>query len=767
MSLQKTLVYFIILFLYYNTILAQNIVVDDSYIAQNLVQNVLLNNSNCATSSNATVTGDTFSSAMSYGYFSYTGTDFPFSSGIVLSTSSAFRTAGPNDNLISEGNPAWLGDADLEQALGINGTVNATILEFDFTPLTSSISFDYVFASEEYHGTAPCQYSDGFAFLLKRANTLDQYQNLAVVPNTNIPVKVTSVHPQIGGNNGCSAINETYFAGYNGTNHPINFDGETVKMTAKATVIPGTTYHIKLVIADEKNYKYDSAIFLGGGSFNVGTDLGLDRLVATDNPICQGETYTLQTNEIGTNAYKWFKDEVEIPGEITSSYTVTQAGIYSVEVALGATVCVASGEVKIEYAALPIIINPVTLVQCDDDTDGIANFNLTKLNAVIQQGITPLLGVEYYLNQYDATNQINKILNETIFSNATTNQLVARVNNKYGCGSFSVVNLQIANNALPSLNPIRVCDEDATLDGKTEINLTTTVSPQVIAGLPSGLFIEYYSSAIDASNQINSLPNLYTNTTLNSQIIYARIVNGADCYGIIPVTLQIIVFNPSNFEDETVILCENTTVTLTVPTGFSSYLWSNGSTSNSIIIATAINFSVTVTNVNGCNATKLFIVTASSTPTITSIDVSDFNGNNNTVTVNYTGIGTFEFSLDGSLFQDSPIFNNVNIGEYTVIVRDKNGCRPDASQDIKVLDFPNYFTPNNDGFNDTWFIKNLTSNDKVVIFDRYGKFIYGFNGNSTGWNGTNLKSQLLSDDYWFILNLANGKNIKGHFSLKR
>ena len=107
---------------------SQNIVVDDSFSAQQLVQNYLLNNTSCATSGNETVSGDNFSNgAQSYGAFTYSGTDFPFTSGIVLSTSRASRTAGPNDNLIDEGSTQWLGDTDLEQAIGVQGTINATV----------------------------------------------------------------------------------------------------------------------------------------------------------------------------------------------------------------------------------------------------------------------------------------------------------------------------------------------------------------------------------------------------------------------------------------------------------------------------------------------------------------------------------------------------------------------------------------------------------------------------------------------------------------
>lgn len=755
-------------FFFSATAFAQNIVVDDSFSAQQLIQNVLLNNTTCATATNSTVSGDNFSNgAQSYGAFTYTGTDFPFSSGIVLSTSRASRTAGPNDNLIDEGSTQWLGDTDLEQAIGVQGTINATVLEFDFKPLTSQVSFDYIFASEEYHGTAQCIYSDGFAFLLKPAGSTDPYQNLALIPNTNIPVKVTTVHPQISGGNGCNAENETYFGSYNGSVHPINFDGQTVVMTAKANVIPGTTYHIKLVIADEQNYRYDSAIFLGGGSFNVGTDLGDDRLIATNNPICEGETYTLTANEIGTNAYKWFKDGTEIPGEITSSYVVQDAGVYSVEITLGSSVCVASGEVTIEYSALPALQNPVTLVQCDDNTDGISTFNLTKLDNIITQGNAQLGAVSYYLNQNDAENEQNIITNPTAFSNATTAQLIALVENSYGCANYATVNLEIANNALPPQNPIIVCDEDGTFDGKTAIDLSQEVSPQVSVGLPSGMVIEYYSNISNAVLQTNQLQNIFTNTTANSQIIYARIVNGPDCYGIIPVTLQIITFNPANFQDENVYLCTTSSETLTVAAGFSSYTWSTGATTSSILVTTAGTYSVTVTNSNGCEAVKTFIVSASSAPIITSVIVNDFSGNSNSIVVNVSGSGDYEYSIDGVNYQDAPIFTNLAIGQYIVTVQDKNGCGPNDKQQITVLDYPRFFTPNGDGNNDRWVIRNLSPKASLVIFDRYGKTLYGFRGNQSGWNGKVENIEQLSDDYWFVLTLENNRIIKGHFALKR
>ena len=447
---------------------SQYIQVNDTYTAQQLVEDVLIN-SPCANVANFNVYGDSFSgSEQSYGYFNGAGTTFPFADGIVLSTSRASRTAGPNDNLIDEGNTGWIGDSDLEQVLGIGTTYNATVLEFDFTPLTSNISFDYIFASEEYQGSAPCQYSDGFAFLLRPVGSTGPYQNLALIPNTNIPVLVTTVHAAV---SGCAAQNEAYFGGYNGPSAPINFNGQTVVMTAIAAVTPGVTYHIKLVIADEQNVRYDSAIFLGGGTFNVGTDLGPDQLFATNNPVCFGDTYILDATESGVNTYQWFQDGNLLVGETSAQHSVTSPGVYSVDINLGGTGCVATGEIIIEYSNLPTLNDPTTIIQCDDNSDGISVFNLTAIDSVIMMGNTQLSGVGYYQNLADAQNGINAIQNPSSYSNASGNTVIARVSNSFGCSNFAVVNLQIANNTLAPQDPITICDNDGTPDGYSAFTL--------------------------------------------------------------------------------------------------------------------------------------------------------------------------------------------------------------------------------------------------------------------------------------------------------
>ncbi|WP_300977169.1 choice-of-anchor L domain-containing protein, partial [Flavobacterium sp.] len=281
----NSLLFLLVVFCFFQEAKAQYIKVDDTFTTQHLVEKVLVNSS-CAQVSNFKETGDTFTTGKkSLGFFDFNGSAFPFKQGIFLSTWSSNNTPGPYiDNQRGGGNINWGGDADLDAALGISST-NASVIEFDFVPLTDYVSFNYFFASNEYQLYFPCQYSDGFAFLIKEKGSTTPYKNLAVLPGTTTPVSSKIVHPLINpvttSNNvipGCPAINENYFNGYNAFNSPINYAGQTKVLTAETKVTAGKTYHIKLVVADDIEEVYDSAVFIEAGSFSAKIDLGPDRL---------------------------------------------------------------------------------------------------------------------------------------------------------------------------------------------------------------------------------------------------------------------------------------------------------------------------------------------------------------------------------------------------------------------------------------------------------------------------------------------------------
>jgi len=746
---------------------AQYIQVNDNYSAQQLAD-ALVSNS-CAQVSNVTVNGWSGSSGgPSYGYFTAGTSSFPFANGIMLSTGFAASAPGPNNSLLSEGGNGWLGDADLEQALGVSGTVNATVLEFDFVAYTSHISFDYIFASEQYltsiNSPNQCNYTDGFAFLLKKANSTDTYQNLALVPGTNIPVRVNTVR----GQGVCPAANEQYFDAFNPVNSPINFNGQTVILTAQSDVEAGVTYHIKLVIADQGNNLYDSAIFLGGGSFSASIDIGDDRLFATNNPLCNGETFTIDATTNGATAFQWFRNNNPLPGETNATYSATGPGDYSVEVNFGPT-CITTGEIKLEYAA-PLPLGNYTLLQCDDDNDGLTIYNLDQAGELAANGDPDLEVVGYYRSQIDAQGDDNRIENITAFENTTADQdIFVVLRNRFGCSGIATVKLSVSNTTVNNPAPVETCDTDGTDDGFFDFNLTD-VSNEILAGLPAGLQLKFYTTYDDAltfANPVND-PASFTNTVANSQVIYARINNGSECYGIAEV--QLTVFSFGGETAETVYLCDRSTETLDAG-NYASYSWDTTpvQTTRTIDVNAPGTYTATLTNDEGCEGTKVFNVVLSGRAVDATFDIKDFTGNNNSITVNPIGPGSYEYSIDGFNYHESPVFEHLSAGEYTIIIRDINGCGPVYSDNVVILDYPTFFTPNGDGVNDYWRIplSYYRPAITITIFDRYGKIITGFRGNDLGWDGTYNGSPLPSTDYWFVIELENGKRVRGHFAMIR
>ena len=269
-------------------VLGENVVVDqDIFTPEQLIEDVLID-SPCASVSNIIAsTGSIISPILpnGIGYFFSNGIDFPFEDGLLLTTGDASRAGGPNNDNLSDGN--WAGDEDLDTYLGVDSN-DATFIQFDFTPQADTISFDFLMASEEYDmGTFECNYSDAFAFLLMDSE--DNVTNLAVIPNTNTPILVTNIHPD--NNATCGGINEEYFGAYTpNSGSPISFDGRTTVFTAESAVIPGETYTIKLVIADDRDNSFDSGVFIKAGSFNLGGDLGDDKPIITKYSPCLGHS---------------------------------------------------------------------------------------------------------------------------------------------------------------------------------------------------------------------------------------------------------------------------------------------------------------------------------------------------------------------------------------------------------------------------------------------------------------------------------------------
>ena len=137
------------------------------------------------------------------------------------------------------------------------------------------------------------------------------------------------------------------------------------------------------------------------------------------------------------------------------------------------------------------------------------------------------------------------------------------------------------------------------------------------------------------------------------------------------------------------------------------------------------------------------------------------------------GSGNYEYQLDGGAWQNSSIFQNVTgCYEHIVKVRDSDGCSNEPESSITILDYPKFFTPNGDGYNDFWNIKCLEYQTAIIsIFNRHGKLLRELKTTSPGWNGTYNGKLLPTNDYWFVVTYfddqGNTKQFRSHFTLRR
>lgn len=437
-----------------------------------------------------------------------------------------------------------------------------------------------------------------------------------------------------------------------------------------------------------------------------------------------------------------------------------------------------------DTTSFDLIVNPIpevfstSLFQCDEDgiPEGFTLFNLSESIDAITAG-NPNVTTQFYTTLQDAQNDENQV-NTNAFSNWLNPQvLVAKVtDNTTGCSNYAELTLEVsATNANDAL--LETCDDDGTEDGLHVFDLTEA-EPVILNGLPNDLNISYYETYEDALLETNAIGTNYTNTQPYSQIVYVRVENENACYGINQI--QLTVFELPNLETESEsIYCLNffpETITLSggvlndLPNNY-FYDWSTGENSSQIQVNEPGTYTVTVTNVNGCSKTRTITVLPSNIATIEGIEVVDAS-DNNTLTVLVSGEGDYEFALDninGPYF-DSNFFENVAPGFHTVFVRDKNDCGI-REQVVSVIGFPRFFTPNSDGYNDTWQVKGINSqfqsNTVIYIFNRHGKLLVQLDPLGTGWDGSYNGKPMPTDDYWFSVELQDGRLFKSHFTLKR
>ena len=504
-----------------------------SYDPEDLIKNVMISSS-CSTA-------DTFTfqvygapedlTTKSYGYFKPPpGSTFPFEEGVVLTTGSAFpagNTVNTTDLITSSNGDS--GDSDLEAALGQSNTQDATFIKFNFTPLVDAIDFRFIMASEEYDGNTECTYADSFAFLLREVGT-SSYTNLAVLPDET-PVSVRNINDAPD----CRA-NTEYFEGYDVGN--TNYGGRTKALTASSAVTPGVTYEIKLVVADQGDNAWDSAIFIEGGSFNIGGDLGVDRLIVDGNPGCIGTPITLDANlTISGVTFEWFKNGTVIAGETNSTLDVSTDGTYSFNVTLNDG-CESTDEVIIEFTTPPEITTPPEdILLCETDGNGTEEFDFSSNEAlVLGSQAAANFPISYHTSQANAEGNLNPLTipyQNTLVTETIWMRIADTTQSCYKVVSFGI---ELRTQPIANTPSFSLCDDSVDGDdtnGIVEFDLSTKVSEVLGSQLASDYDVKfYYDQAAASAGVVGTEITTPIQNTSNPQVIYVRIENklNVDCF---------------------------------------------------------------------------------------------------------------------------------------------------------------------------------------------------------------------------------------------
>ena len=417
----------------------------------------------------------------------------------------------------------------------------------------------------------------------------------------------------------------------------------------------------------------------------------------------------------------------------------------------------------------------VEVALCTINQNGIETLDLHQFDSdvIANQTAPGNYEIHYFYNEQNAINNVNEIT--SLYTNTTnrdklTYQIIDTTTNEIKYGTFFLI-----VNPIPEILNVptyEICDSDD--DGFASFDLTGK-EPEILGSRANPPYdIKYYPTQADAqagSNEITDLSN-YTNITAFNDTIWYQITN-TDTGCVNEGSFDLVVHPlPEIIMDDTYFFCLGNSLQIDAPSGFASYQWSTGDTTQNVTINAPGDYSVTVTDANGCTNSKTITVETSDVAVIDKIDFVDFNANNNQITVHASGIGDYEYSLDGTNYQDSNAFTGLQTGTYTVYVSDKKGCGI-TTEVVDLLGAPRFFTPNEDGTNDFWQIFNITkkTGSTVRIYDRYGKLIAVLTPDSKGWDGTLNGKPLPATDYWYVVDIKeNNGDIRqktGHFALKR
>lgn len=691
---------------------------ENTYSADELVQNILV--TGCLTATNVTYSGD---EGRGVGYFNAGTSDFPLSSGLIMSTGRVNNAEGPNSGNRSDDIGGVTGDSDVDYLTNNIGR-DAQILEFDFVPAGDVLEFRYIFASEEYPEYACTAYNDVFAFIISgpgiTADTGLSGKNIALIPGSSDFVTINNVNGKTGWNE-CG--DDTYYVDET-DGYATVFDGRTTVLTASATVQACQTYHIRLIISDVADASYNSAVFLEAESFKsnevvIKNGIGVEEDVDVMYEGCTGSfikfkrvedididlVFDLNITGTAENGVDYiFVDESgtqigdgEIPSTVNMPSGVEEV-IYYYQAVSDAEIegdeelrlsfmksCPCSApdyyEKVITIIDIPEIeASPTSLVSC------LGASPVATITVDLKSGLDPS---DYQYSLDGGSFQNNNVF--TLNNPSVGSVYTVTVQDLFACKSetFDVT--------IPEVTPIEssagsdksVCEGETTqLEGSGGIYYEWSCSP--LSGLS-------YLSDVNVSNPTvaDDIPfGSYTFTLTVKESSSAS----ASCVDVDDMILKVNENSHFTTTSDKTEYCSGEVVRLTSVISNSdsadSYLWApvadmvsstfaNTTTNYSVTTLSAKDFSLTITKSNGCSDTEYISGVLINPHPVVSLNASSnlcSDGSNGVFNVDVSG-GTpfssspfynYSWSHNGTL--NSPDATGLNPGIYSITVTDSKSC---------------------------------------------------------------------------------------------
>ncbi|MFC3755377.1 gliding motility-associated C-terminal domain-containing protein [Chryseobacterium tructae] len=466
--------------------------------------------------------------------------------------------------------------------------------------------------------------------------------------------------------------------------------------------------------------------------------------VMSSCPAANGDgTYNLKVANVTSTpgATVTYFTNANLTGPIANpaNYTGPAGVVYANVTSYG---CSKIGTITLNTFPTPVInTTNFNANSCSNESDGNVHIDFNNVTPQIVAN-SALFTVTYYLNQADAINGNSNTLPSNWSYSANTIVYVRATGNVGGCPAvLGQINFTVGNKVSLITNNANadVCDND--LNGSENVNLNDykglfTVDPNVI--------LSFHTSATDAQTGNNPISATQILTS-SGGVYHVRFQSTTACANTGILTLTLKTPKKSNtLHDQ--IVCSNDKILLDAGTGFTSYLWSNGATTQTIT-ASVGNYYVDL-GFNGCVYRQHVKVATAQAPIISKIDVSG-----TTATVYVTG-GTppYRYSLNGIDYQSSNVFTGLSRGTHTVYVLASDGCRH-VTKEFLVINLINTITPNGDGINDILNYSELRikQNVSIEVSDRYGNSVYKSSDKNYIWDGKSNGRNLPTGTYWYVI----------------